>query len=166
MSVQAGTCWVLKRSITSWKGRGMRKLPAEKEEACGRSADWAIEIEQNAHTALANNVYAIRTLNKEPAEWSVAQKDNDNVAQASRWSSITNNETTSTTYQIPAWHHDDWWKLCSTSCNCNGASSLSFGCSSYMTRYDWRTTNQSKNDANDYDYCEKMQRVFDGTNKI
>ena len=55
----------------------------------------------DAHTVLANKVYAIRTLKKEPAEWIVAgaNENNGNMVQASLQSSITNNEATST-YQI------------------------------------------------------------------
>ena len=92
----------------------------------------------DAHMALANKGYAIRSLNKQSAVWTVAQTKT--MATRYRQSSITNNETT-TSYQIP-WHHDAW-RCCSTSCNCcNGAtSSAPFGCSHYITRrYDGRTT--------------------------
>ena len=54
-------------------------------------------------TALANKgLYAIRTLNKQPAVWKVAgtNENNGNMVQVSMQSSITNNEATST-YQIP-----------------------------------------------------------------
>ena len=111
--------------VGSWSGR----RPAKKEEACGRSAEWAKELEKSCKQAGLCNQIALRT-----ARWvdSSTNENNGNAVQASRQSSITNNETT-TTYQIP-WHLDVW-QLCSTSCNyCNGAtSSAPFGCCSYYT---------------------------------
>ena len=38
----------------------------------------------DAHTALVNKIYAIRTLNKQLVEWTVAQKKKCNVVQASK----------------------------------------------------------------------------------
>ena len=143
----------------SWSGQ----WPAEKEEVCGSSTEWARESENRCtHSTckrgLCKNQNTKQTVGR---VGSGANENNGIVVQASRQSSINNDKATSP-FQIP-WHHNSWQR-CNTSCNCDSTTSSPFGHSyDYMTRYDGRTTNQR---CNDYDCCEKMKGVFDGTNKI
>ena len=71
-----------------------------------------------AHTALANKFYAIRTLNKQPVEWTVAQTK----TMATWWYKRAGNIPLPTTKQLLLTRfHDtmhDVWRRCSISCNC------------------------------------------------
>ena len=100
----------------------------------------------DAHTALANKVDAIRTLNKQSTEcWTVAQTK----TMATCYKRAGNLPFPTTKQLLLTRYHDTM--MC-----CDAAVQLQL-----HDKIQWEYKNERCNDCS-----EKMQRVFDGTNKI
>ena len=100
----------------------------------------------DAHTALANKFDAIRTLNKQSTEcWTVAQTK----TTAACYKRAGNLPLPTTKQLLLTRYHDTM--MC-----CDAAVQLQL-----HDKVQWEFKNERCNDCS-----EKMQRVFDGTNKI
>ena len=115
LHVSVGSSYLL---VGSWSGRWL----AEKEEACWRVSERIGKrcTHSTCKRGLCNQ-NTKQTVSR--VDRSGTNENNGIAVQASMRSSINNDKATSP-FQIP-WHHDAW-QCCSTSCNCDSATSSSF----------------------------------------
>jgi hypothetical protein len=138
MSVWAVTCLLDPEVVDDYLKRKRHAEEVQQSEQENRKID--------VHTALANEVYAIRTLNKQSAEWTVTQ-----TKTMALWYKQAGDLPLTTTKQLLlSRYHETMMHgnaARSTSCNCDSTTSSPFGHSYCTRRYDGRSTNQSKNNA-------------------